>query len=190
MVERGRITGVVLAGGRGARMGGLDKGLVDFRGAALVQWALERLAPQVGTVMISANRNLERYAGFGVPVVTDPQADFRGPLAGIAAALAACRSDWLACVPCDSPHFPLDLVERLAAAAAPLALARTRERRHGAFALLRHDEALPLEQYLEQGGRRVGEWADARQARWVSFDDEAAFANANTAEALRELGGG
>lgn len=195
MRERENITGVILAGGRGQRMGGVDKGLQLLRGRPLVAWVLERLAPQVDAVLINANRNGERYAAFGYPVVPDRVAGFAGPLAGLHAALAAAETPWVVTVPCDSPFPPTDLVARLAAALEDdrgeppeLAVARTVERLQPVFCLARRSLLPRLEAYLEGGGRRPGEWFASLAAREVSFDDEAgAFDNINTAEALARL---
>ena len=112
--SRAAITGLVLAGGRGQRLGGVDKGLQPWHGRALVDHAIERLAPQVAEVMISANRNAADYASRGARVLADAHGDFRGPLAGMLAGLRAAATPWLAVVPCDSPRLPIDLVERLA----------------------------------------------------------------------------
>ena len=140
------ITGVILAGGRGSRMGGVDKGLQNFNGMPLALAALMRLQPQVGHVMINANRNLGAYESFGVPVWPDVLPDYAGPLAGFLTALEHCETPWLATVPCDTPLFPLDLVERLAQAAseqgADIAMAAAREedgqvRTHPLFCLMR-----------------------------------------------------
>lgn len=193
-MEREKITGVILAGGRGQRMGGVDKGLQLLHGRPLIAWVLERLVPQVGAVLINANRNGERYAAFAYPVVADRIADFAGPLAGLHAALAAARTPWVVTVPCDSPHPPADLVARLAAALqddrsgkAELAVARAGGRLQPVFCLA-HCRLLPrLEAYLAGGGRRPGEWLASLGAREVSFDDEtAAFSNINTLEELSQ----
>jgi molybdopterin-guanine dinucleotide biosynthesis protein A len=130
------ITGLVLAGGRGSRMGGVDKGLQNHRGLPLALHALLRLQPQVGATMLNANRNLGAYEAMGVPVWPDDHTDFAGPLAGVLVGLAHCETPWLVTVPCDTPNFPVDLVERLAAAAdaegADIAMAATRESAQGA----------------------------------------------------------
>jgi molybdopterin-guanine dinucleotide biosynthesis protein A len=107
------VTGVVLAGGRGVRVGGRDKGLIHWHGKPLVEHMLAQLAPQVARMLINANRNPDRYAAYGHPVVADAQADFPGPLAGMLAAMTACEDDWLLFVPCDSPWLPEDLASRL-----------------------------------------------------------------------------
>ena len=117
-IDPAQITGVVLAGGRGSRMGGLDKGMQLYGGLPLAQHSLRRLQAQVGTVLLNANRNLDQYRAFGAPVVTDTIADFAGPLAGFIAAMENCHTPYLVTVPCDTPQFPVDLVARLAQALA------------------------------------------------------------------------
>ena len=183
-----QITGLVLAGGRSSRMGGIDKGLQLYQGRPLVQHALERLAPQVGALMINANRHLDAYAAFGVPVWPDTLADYPGPLAGLAAGLAHCPTPYLASVPCDSPHFPTDLVARLAAALAradaQVAVAAAVEdgalRTQPVFCLL-HTSLLPgLLAFLHSGQRKVGAWLATQRCVQVRFDEAAAFFNANT----------
>jgi len=187
MPAREAITGIVLAGGRGSRMGGLDKGLQLHRSRPLAMLALERLAPQVGRTMISANRHLDVYAGFGVPVHADSIEGQQGPLAGLLTGLTQARTPWLAAVPCDAPGFPIDLVARLAAAVgdAPLAIA-VGARRHPVFCLLRTSLREALARDLAAGERRVERWVLAQGAVEVPFDDEAAFANLNTAADLRD----
>lgn len=187
-----QITGLVLAGGRGMRMGGADKGLELFRGEPLVLHAMQRLRPQVGTVMINANRHLDRYASLGVPVVADAIADFAGPLAGLHAGLSRCTTGFLASVPCDTPLFPGDLVHSLAIALddgkGMAAIAVTDgpggRQRHPVFCLLKRSALPLLDDYLKGGGRKVGEWLDAIGCAEAHFDDEAAFTNLNTREEL------
>ena len=193
--QRSDITGLVLAGGRGSRMGGLDKGLQPYRGQTLAQHALQRLAPQVGALLVNANRHLDSYAAYGVPVCADALPDHPGPLAGLAAGLAHCRSAFLVSVPCDSPHFPLDLVARLAAglagADADIAMARIVEdgavRTQPVFCLLRRSLLAGLLQFLQGGQRKVERWTATQRCVQVHFDDAAAFANANTLDELHLL---
>ncbi|QPF74752.1 molybdenum cofactor guanylyltransferase [Roseateles sp. DAIF2] len=196
--SRAQITGLLLAGGRGSRMGGRDKGLVPYRGRPLAAWALERLAPQVGPLLISANRNLAQYRvlgqALGAPVLEDADAErFAGPLAGLLSGLHACGSDWLLSVPCDSPLLPADLAERLAAGlgGAALAVALDAEGRpHPTFCLLRRELAPALADYLASGGRRVMAWQQAQGAALVPFDRPQhahAFANANDPDELARL---
>ena len=194
-IPRERITGLVLAGGRGSRMGGVDKGLQMHRGLPLALHALRRLQPQVGAAMINANRNLDVYEAMGVPVWPDPIEGFPGPLAGLAAGLQHAGTDWLASVPCDTPDFPPDLVERLAAAAAAqdaeIAMAATPEdgrlRRQPVFMLLRTGLLDSLAAYLQAGERKVDQWTTRHRCVEVAFDNAAAFFNANTAAELRSL---
>ncbi|WP_374244579.1 molybdenum cofactor guanylyltransferase MobA [Zoogloea sp.] len=184
------ITGLVLAGGRGSRMGGIDKGLVLLDGQPMVARVLERLSPQVGPILISANRSVEQYARFCRPVVPDRLPGFAGPLAGLEAGLAACATPYLATAPCDSPFLPPDLVPRLAdalsAERASVAVARTGDRLHPVFALM-HSFVLPdLQAFTRAGGRRMELWL--RRLKWVAcpFDDAPdAFVNINTADELR-----
>jgi molybdopterin-guanine dinucleotide biosynthesis protein A len=188
MMER-KITGVVLAGGLGRRMGGVDKGLQLLHGQPLVHWVIERLAPQVDELLINANQNGERYAAFGHPVVPDRIPGFAGPLAGVHAALAAARHPLVATAPCDSPFLPQDLVARLAqallAADAELAVARTFDQPHPVFCLCRRSLLPHLSAFLADGGRRFERWYSTLNAVEVGFDDEAAaFENLNTREDL------
>jgi molybdopterin-guanine dinucleotide biosynthesis protein A len=192
-LPRTDITGLVLAGGRGSRMGGVDKGLQPWQGQPLVQHALQRLAPQVGPLMVNANRNLDAYRAFGVPVWPDEMPDHPGPLAGFLAGLQHCRTPWLVTVPCDSPRFPADLVRRLADAlqhaGADLALAATREgdrlQPQPVFCLLRTSLRDDLRAFLHQGGRKIDAWTGRQRQVVVAFDDAGAFFNANTPEDLR-----
>lgn len=163
-------------------MGGADKGLLDYRGRPLVAHAIERLAPQVDTLLISANRNLENYVDFGYPVVTDASNERLGPLAGIEAGLRACATPWLAVCPCDCPDLPLDLVARLMAGIgqAALAVAATPAGVHPTFMLCRRDCLPALENALAAGERRLRDWCRAQGASEVNFAAEAAFRNLNT----------
>lgn len=185
-----RITGLVLAGGLGRRMGGVDKGLSLLDGEPLVEHIIRRLAPQVGQLIINANQNHDTYAGFGHPVVGDRIEGHAGPLAGLEAGLAACTTPYLLTVPCDSPLLPADLVSRLAACLtahkASIAVARTGEQLHPVFSLIRSDELPELQAFINAGGRRME--AGLRRLCWAPcpFDDcPEAFANINTPDELR-----
>jgi len=191
MIDRSRITGVILAGGRATRMDSRDKGLESFRDAPLAAHALERLAPQVATTVISANRHLDAYAALGSRVVADTIAGYAGPLAGFAAVLEQCETDYLAAVPCDAPFFPLDLVATLGRALETggghtLAYVRTPARTHPVFSLVSRTLAPSLVAYLADGGRAVRGWLATVDAIAVEFDDEAAFGNLNTIAELRQ----
>lgn len=202
MIPAAQITGLVLCGGRGSRMGGVDKGLQIYRDEPLVSHALRRLGAQVDRMAINANRNLDAYAAFGVPVWADASPDFDGPLAGSIAGLQHCETPYLATVPCDSPHFPLDLIARLAAElesddatalqkATRMAVAKT-VGGDGAglqpvFSLM-HRSLLPaLQCYMQSGRRSIAGWAAEASAVEIVFDDADAFFNANTLEELRGL---
>jgi len=194
-IDKTQITGLILAGGRGSRMGGVDKGLQAFRGSTMVQHVLARLQPQVGTLLINANQNLARYAQLGWPVRADDIAGFAGPLAGLQVGLRHCATPYLALVPCDSPCLPPDLVERLAAAldehGADLASVVTgtdaTRQSQSVFCLLKVGLRAQLEAYLQQGGRRLESWFATLNAVTVHFDDETAFSNINTLEQLQAL---
>lgn len=192
MASREKITGVVLAGGLGRRMGGTDKGLQVLDGRPMVAQVIERFAPQVDALMINANQNAERYAAFGYPVVPDAISGFAGPLAGLHAALAAAPHPLVATVPCDSPFLPADLVSRLSSALiagqAQFAVARTFDQPHPVFCLCRRELLPHLESYLGRGERRFEGWYSTLRTVAVSFDDEsAAFENINTREDLARL---
>ncbi|MBS0449133.1 MAG: molybdenum cofactor guanylyltransferase MobA [Proteobacteria bacterium] len=188
------VTGLVLAGGRGSRMGGVDKGLQSLDGEPLVAHALRRLAPQVDRMMINANRHLDLYAGYRVPVWPDADTEFAGPLAGFLAGLAHAETDWLVTVPCDTPRFPLDFVARLQAAVgtARAAVVVTEEegrlQRQPVFCLLQRTLHADLAAYLAEGGRKIDRWLDRVGCVDVRFDDADAFVNANTLDELRRLG--
>jgi molybdopterin-guanine dinucleotide biosynthesis protein A len=194
-IAKSEITGIVLAGGRGSRMGGVDKGLQNHRGVPLALHALLRLQPQVGEMMINANRNLAAYESMGVPVWPDVQADFAGPLAGMLVGLERCETPYLATVPCDTPNFPLDLVDRLAQAleaeGAELAMAATREdglvMPQPVFCLLKAELLESLVKFLHGGQRKIDRWSAQHRVATVVFDDASAFDNANTIEELQRL---
>lgn len=191
---RAEITGLVLAGGRGWRMGGIDKGLVDFGGRTLVERVIERLQPQVGALMISANRNLDAYRAFGFPVLLDAQDSlepFPGPLAGLLAGLRAAKTSWLAAVPCDAPFLPLDLVDRLAASlgGSRAAMASVGERAEPVFCLLHQELAEDLSAALRNGERRTETWLRSVGAAPAVFLQVEQFANLNTLQELRARDG-
>lgn len=193
-MDRQQITGVILAGGLGRRMGGVDKGLQELRGRPLAAWVIERLAPQVGRLLINANQNGERYAAFGHPVVADAIAGFAGPLAGLHAALSAVTTPFVATAPCDSPFLPGDLVARLSAELtakkAAIAVARTGDQPHPVFCLCRCDVLPHLTAYLVAGERKFERWYATLASVEVAFDDQPeAFANINTREELASFSG-
>ena len=204
MIPAQDITGLILAGGRGSRMGGVDKGLQNFNGMPLALHTLMRLQMQVGTVMINANRNLSAYESFGAEVWPDVLADYAGPLAGFLTGLERCETPYMVTVPCDTPRFPLDLVARLAAAlerdGAEIAMAagpetddqgQTRVRTQPVFCLLKVELLESLVKFTQGGGRKIDAWTAQHKTVTEPFeqagDDPLAFANANTLAELKQL---
>lgn len=177
---------VILAGGRGSRMGG-DKGLVDLGGRPLIGWVIGVLRNQGAGIVISANENLAAYAELGYPVVKDEVEGYAGPLAGLQAAVQHGGSEWVASVPCDTPFLPNNLVERLLAAAdgADAAVAVAGRERQPVIAVYRRSLAPRLRAFLDHGQRKVGDWLDTLQTREAVFEDEAAFVNINSGEELQ-----
>ena len=187
-IPKSDITGLVLAGGRGSRMGGVDKGLQLYGSTPLARHALARLLPQVGRAMINANRNLEVYRWMGVPVWPDELPDYPGPLAGMLSGLVHCETPYLVTVPCDAPNYPRNLVSKLAHGLAEidggLATAYTREADRlfpqPVFCLMHVSLAGSLRDFIESGQRKTGLWARSLRHAQVVFEDEAEFMNVNT----------
>ncbi|MEN5181850.1 molybdenum cofactor guanylyltransferase MobA [Comamonas testosteroni] len=205
-IPREQITGLVLSGGQGSRMGGVDKGLQLLAGRPLAGWAAERLAAQTDRVLVNANRHLQAYAALGYTVITDllpaasatadaPAEPYPGPLAGFAAGLDACRTPWMLTVACDTPFFPADLAAELARAAvrdqALIAMACTRgpdgRLAQPTFCLLHASLAASVRSFVDSGGRKVRQWAAQHPMVMVEFNDTAAFYNANTLQELEIL---
>jgi len=183
------LTGVILAGGQGRRMGGQDKGLVLFNGIPLYQHVLQRLRPQVDIVMISANRNLDRYQASGCAVIADTLPDYPGPLAGMLSGLLAAQTEWVAFCSCDTPFVPVDFVAQLwrQREEAPAVWARSTERDHPALALLHRSLAAPLASYLQRGERRLMQFLREQGGHAVTLSqNEAAFRNVNTPDDLED----
>jgi molybdopterin-guanine dinucleotide biosynthesis protein A len=189
-----QITGLILAGGRGTRMGTVDKGLQMFRDAPMALHVLMRLSPQVGYIMINANQNIAPYEAFGVPVWQDDMQGYPGPLAGLQTGLIHCETDYLVTAPCDSPFLPKDLVERLAdgleqnnadIAVAVTGAGETRQA-HPVFCLVKASLLPHLTLYLQEGGRKFDKWYSSLAVAEVHFDDEDAFRNINTLDDLRK----
>lgn len=185
MFYRELLTGVILAGGLGRRMGGQDKGLVPLLGKPLYQHIIERLEPQVGQVMINANRNQSRYQQSGFTVISDLNNDFSGPLAGMQAALHATTTEWLLFVPCDVPAFPLTLAENmfLNKADSLACYANDTDRDHPTFALLHRSLVQQLDEYLARGDRKLMLFMREISAKCIVFPPQSgSFANLNTPE--------
>ena len=204
MIHPSEITGLVLAGGRGSRMGGLDKGLQNFRGTPLALHTVLRLQMQdgglIGELMINANRNLSAYEAFGAPVWPDSLSDYAGPLAGFMTGLERCETPFLLTVPCDTPLFPTDLAQRLARAfddeSTEIAMAAAREsdgqvRTQPVFCLMRVELLESLVAFTQAGGRKIDRWTDQHRTVVVTFDqpgdDPRAFCNTNTLAELHAL---
>ena len=195
MIDRDSITGVILAGGRGSRMGGVDKGLQNYQGSPLAMHALLRLGPQVGQILVNANRNLAAYESLGAPVWPDVLPDYAGPLAGFLTGLEHCETPYLVTVPCDTPKFPEDLVARLAsgleAADAEIAMVATPQggvmRTQPVFCLMKAELLDSLVAFTAAGERKIDKWTATHRCVDVPFDDPAAFAGANTLAELQQL---
>jgi molybdopterin-guanine dinucleotide biosynthesis protein A len=196
MTAHADITGLILAGGRAQRMGGIDKGLIPFMGKPLIEHAITRLSPQVATILINANRNQDHYAQYGHTVIADHHADFAGPLAGFAVGLEHCKTEYLLSVPCDSPVFPLNLSEQMleamittqsdlvyASSVDPSGAIWTQP----VFCLMRRSVKQSLQEFLDQGGRKIDRWFETLPSSTVIFTNESAFANTNTPEELQAL---
>ena len=199
---KNNITGCILAGGRASRMGGVDKGLQMFRGQTLVQHAIARLQSQVSKVLINANRNPTDYAMTGLKVIADTELADNGPLSGFLTGLQHCNTEWLVTVPCDSPFFPLDLVEKLSQAVADkqslIAMAQTPRlpdntwEMQPVFCLMHRSLIHSLKDYLASGQRKISAWAQQQTPLALCEFEETAesahpFANANTLQELQNL---
>jgi len=193
-----RVTGLILAGGEGRRVGGEDKGLLTYRGWALIDHAVARLGPQVTRLMISANRSRTDYGRRGAAVLEDRFPGYLGPMAGIATGLSCCETNWMQVVPCDGPHFPMDLVARLTAARVGSSLVVVPVTRapdgqvvpHYTFMLVHQSLAPSAADYLLAGRRRLRDWAEVQRPAYCLFHDDAdpmAFSNLNTHAAIAGL---
>ena len=196
MIGAEHITGLILAGGRAQRMGGIDKGLIPFLGKPLIASAISRLQNQVGSILINANRNITKYASYGYPVILDETPDFSGPLAGFSVGLKACKTPYLLTSPCDSPLLPLDLGVLLAAEMErgdfQLVYASSKEAdgtvwAQPVFCLMRVDLIDSLNLFLESGNLKIDRWFKELHSSTVIFENANAFANINTPEELKAL---
>jgi len=185
------ITTVILAGGEGRRMGGIDKGLIELDGKPLIEHVIARLTPQTSNIVISANRNIEHYQAYGYPVITD-QIKKQGPLGGILSALLQCKSDWLLTVPCDSPQLPLGLIQHIINTAnqteARLFTAHDGHRSQPLFSIIHRDLTDSLQAYLSAKNQKAALWLAQQGAVNVDFSNQSnAFINLNTTVALAAL---
>ena len=187
-----KITGLILAGGRGTRMGSVDKGLQPFKGTPMVAHVLARFQPQVDEILINANRSIDEYSAFGYRVIADAIDGYAGPLAGLHIGMTHANHPLVATVPCDSPFLPLDLIARLSNALqeanAELAVAKTFDQPHPVFCLVKTTLAPHLQAFLQSGQRKIDKWYATLNVVEVAFDDEeAAFSNINTVEELKSF---
>ena len=196
MISTKDITGLILAGGRAQRMGGIDKGLIPFLGKPLIESAIAKLKPQVQTIVINANRSITKYATYGYPVVMDETPDFSGPLAGFSVGLKACKTPYLLTSPCDSPLLPNNLAEILAVEMErgdfQLVYASSKEAdgkvwAQPVFCLMRSNLQDSLNQFLQKGDLKIDRWFKELRTSTVVFDDPLVFANVNTPEELQSL---
>lgn len=194
-IDKSQITGLILAGGRGMRMGGVDKGLQRLHDKTMVEHVIARLAPQVGRIIINANQNLERYRALGSAVWPDTIEGYQGPLAGMHAGLSHCETEYLLTVPCDAPMLPDNLAQRLsdalASSSAELAVAVTGEttapERQPVFCMMKKNVLAALTDCLHSGNLKVDQWIARCQSVAVHFENSAAFANINTQKELQKL---
>jgi molybdopterin-guanine dinucleotide biosynthesis protein A len=196
MISSEQITGLILAGGRAQRMGGIDKGLIPFHQKPLIEATIQRLKTQVGSILINANRNITKYAVYGYPVIMDETPDFSGPLAGFLMGLKNCKTPYLLTTPCDSPLFPKDLGAKLANELErndlDLVYASSKEAdgkvwAQPVFCLMRTNLQDSLSSFLSKGDLKIDRWFKELKSGTVIFDDAQAFANANTPEELQSL---
>ena len=196
MILAEQITGLILAGGRAQRMGGIDKGLIPFHQKPLIETTIQRLKTQVGPILINANRNITKYAVYGYPVIMDETPDFSGPLAGFLMGLKNCKTPYLLTTPCDSPLFPEDLATKLASeleqANLDLVYASSKEAdgkvwAQPVFCLMRSNLQDSLNSFLSKGDLKIDRWFKELKSGTVIFEDALAFANANTPEELQSL---
>ena len=190
------ITGLILAGGQAQRMGGIDKGLIPFHEKPLIESAIAKLKPQVQTIVINANRNITKYAGYGYPVIMDETPDFSGPLAGFSAGLKACKTPYLLTVPCDSPLLPNNLAQNLSDEMErgdfQLVYASSKEAdgkvwAQPVFCLMRANLQDSLASFLLKGDLKIDRWFKELRSSTVIFEDPQVFANVNTPEELKSL---
>ncbi|MES9991579.1 MAG: molybdenum cofactor guanylyltransferase MobA [Candidatus Thiodiazotropha sp.] len=194
MSNHAEVTAVILAGGRGRRMGGEDKGLIELNGVPLIQHVISAIAPQVGHILINANRNQARYAAFGYPVVADSLHDYQGPLAGFIAALETITTEDMITLPCDGPLLPVDMVERLLqarqSANADIAVAHDGQRLQPVHALIPKHLHRSLQKYLDGGDRKIDLWYQQQRVVYADFSDiPRTFININTLQERDNLQG-
>ncbi len=187
-----QITGLILAGGRSSRMNGQDKGLLQLHNRPMIDYVIKRIKPQVGHILISANRHIAHYKAFGYEVLIDDHDDYRGPLAGMARGLAQSKSDYLLTVPCDGPLLPLDIASRMI----NFALIHTAKAvfvfdghyKQPTYNLIHKDLLPQLKHSLTNKEHKLGQWLMDNAALTLDFSDQkSAFLNINTLDDLSLL---
>lgn len=191
-INKSQITAIILAGGKGRRLGGQDKGLVDYQDIPLIQHVLDKITPQVDSVIINANRNQKSYAALGYEIISDELSDFQGPLAGFAIAMQASKTDFILTMPCDGPHLPDDYVARLIAATKDentIVVAHDGERLQPVHALIPVSLIANLLEFLESGDRKIDRWYAQNDMATADFSDKPeVFFNVNTEEQRQDKG--
>jgi len=196
MISSEQITGLILAGGRAQRMGGIDKGLIPFHGKPLIESAISRLKPQVSAILINANRSITKYSHYGYPVLMDETPDFSGPLAGFSVGLKHCKTSYLLTSPCDSPLLPTDLAQTMSAELEDnnleLVFASSKEAdgkvwSQPVFCLMKSSLQDSLNAFLSKGDLKIDRWFKELRSGTVVFENPQAFANVNTPEELAAL---
>jgi len=196
MITANQITGLILAGGRAQRMGGIDKGLISFHGKPLIESTISRLKPQVSTILINANRSITKYSHYGYPVLMDQTPDFSGPLAGFSIGLKHCKTPYLLTSPCDSPLLPIDLAEKMAVELEDnnleLVFASSKEAdgkiwSQPVFCLMKNSLQDSLDAFLSKGDLKIDRWFKELRSGTVVFENAQAFSNVNTPEELTAL---
>lgn len=191
-INRNDITAVILAGGKGTRLGGQDKGLVHYNGKPLIEHVIERIKPQVKTILINANRNQDIYEKYGYPVISDDMQDYQGPLAGFASAMSVAETNYLLTLPCDGPLLPLDISDRMMTglenASLGISVAHDGQRLQPVHALIPTALVDSLNAFLAQGDRKIVLWYKKHDFTSVDFSDiPEAFVNINTEEQRQDL---
>ncbi len=190
-MNRDEINGIVLAGGKSRRMGGEDKAFSLIQGQPLITYVIDRLQPQLSTLVISANRNHHQYSRFGYPVVSDNEPDFPGPLAGIASGIEQTSAPLVLITPCDTPLLPTDLVERLyntlSHSDTAVAVAHDGSRLQHLCFLAERGILPSIQQRLQQKLPRVGDWIESQSPAICRFDDPLAFTNINTPQERQQI---
>jgi molybdopterin-guanine dinucleotide biosynthesis protein A len=187
MLNKHNVTAVILAGGKGRRMDGKDKGLVELANRPLIEYVIDAIKPQVETIILNANRNQEQYSQYGYQVISDALLDYQGPLAGFISALKSSTTSHIVTLPCDGPFLPKDLVARLILALtdseAEIAVAHDGDRMQPVYSLIPTTLINSLSHFLDTGERKIDLWYKQNRVALADFSDcPEKFRNINTAE--------